>query len=717
MTRVTRLLVAVGMLAAAVGSSLGGRAVLPAGADPPAPLLRVGNARIIEGDSGQAVVNVPVDLSEPASVDVTFNYAITADTATAGPGQDFVARAGKIKILAGVANKQISVRVYGDLAPEPEEHIAITLSNAVNATIAVAHGGVTIQDDDSDAQTGLQVNIGDVTVTEADAGMHYAEFAVTLSQPVPPLSSLKVYWTVDCATAFPSLDYTVKQHGTITFQGGTQSKLIKFKVVADLLPEDAEAILSTVEVTLGSATVNRTTGEGLIVDDDGFTPPPDPGNLGVGDVARVSVATDGSEAAFPPDGLCAGSSSWGSSQSVTNADGRYVAFRSDAGNLVPGDTNSAWDIFVRDRVAGTTERVSVGSDGSQTPPHFVGAPYLGADHPAISADGRYVTFYDSFALVPGIPDDVPGLYLHDRATGETELLSRLVDGRPGGVIDWSSPVSADGRYVAFWSSAHGFVPGDPVMTETEIDRVYVHDRVTGTNTMVSVAPDGSFSSGIYPSMTSDGRYVAFDSASGDLVPGDTNECNDVFVRDLSTGTTQRVSLTNDGQQELPALDQSCDWGRPVSISADGTSVAFTSPAWNQAGLASAPDYWYDVGFHIYVRNLTKSTTQRVDVVPIGRIGWGAHFPDVSDDGRFVSYQCDCDDGPTSVHLYDATLDVDTVVGDLPDGTLADDQNWATADGALSGDAHYIAFDSWATNLVPDGGDTNDKSDVFIQRLS
>jgi len=238
-----------------------------------------------------------------------------------------------------------------------------------------------------------------------------------------------------------------------------------------------------------------------------------------------------------------------------SADGRFVAFASASTNLVPNDTNSAVDAFVHDRETGTTERVSVASDGAQVVGNSFGT--------SISADGRFVTFTRA-----------GNVYLHDRLTGTTELVSVDSHGVQGDFVSLDSAVSADGRMVAFRSFAANLVPGD---TNGQPD-VFVRDRVSGTTIRVSVDSAGGEANGnegaFQPvSISADGRFVAFQSLASNLVPNDTNATSDIFVHDQATGATTRVSVDASGAEGN---------GDSVfaSISADGRFVAFGSSASN-----------------------------------------------------------------------------------------------------------------------------------------
>jgi len=244
-----------------------------------------------------------------------------------------------------------------------------------------------------------------------------------------------------------------------------------------------------------------------------------------GETTRVSIASDGTEGT---------DSSWRPSAS---ADGRFVAFYSYASNLVAGDTNGYADIFVHDRQTGETTRVSVASGGDEG--------NGSSENRSISADGLFVAF-DSYSsnLVAGDTNGERDVFVHDRQTGQTTRVSVASDGAQGNSYSYCPSISADGLFVAFQSDASNLVPGD---TNTAAD-IFVHDRDTGDTTRVSVAAggdEGNNSSG-YPSISGDGRFMAFYSSASNLVAGDTNGERDVFVHDRQTGQTTRVSVASGG---------------------------------------------------------------------------------------------------------------------------------------------------------------------------
>ena len=248
-----------------------------------------------------------------------------------------------------------------------------------------------------------------------------------------------------------------------------------------------------------------------------------------------------------------------------SADGRFVAFNSQASNLVSGDTNVTSDIFVHDRMTGVTERVSVNSQGIQG--------NLLCEDSSISADGRYVAFSSSAKnLVPGDTNLKLDSFVHDRQTGVTERVSVSSQGIQGNNHCNGSSISADGRYVAFYSLASNLVPGDT----NACDDIFVHDRQTGVTDRVNVDSLGSQSNApaLSPSISADGRYVAFHSGASNLVPGDTNGYySDIFVYDRQTWVTERVSVDSFGVQGN-------SFSQSPSISADGRYVAFDSGAHN-----------------------------------------------------------------------------------------------------------------------------------------
>jgi Tol biopolymer transport system component len=316
---------------------------------------------------------------------------------------------------------------------------------------------------------------------------------------------------------------------------------------------------------------------------------------------RVTVGANGAQANGASD------------QPTISADGRFVAFGSRASNLVSGDTNGVYDLFVHELATGATERVNLTSGGTQATGWLTGAS------PTISADGRFVAFYAYAALVPEDVNEAHDVYLRDRQSGTTLWISAAPDGAQPNGSSFLPAISADGRYVAFGSDASNLVPLDT----SGVD-VFVRDVTTGSIERVSVGAEGAVESGMVPSISAEGRYVAFMSG-GPLEATDTNGRYDIYVRDRTAGVTERVSMAWNGRQ---ANQHSFD----PAISADGRFVAFISDASNlvPGDTNRARD--------VFVRDRWTNSVRRASLASSGAEGNGPSFAtSISDDGRFVSF--------------------------------------------------------------------------------
>ncbi|WP_218110671.1 TolB-like translocation protein [Ostreibacterium oceani] len=380
--------------------------------------------------------------------------------------------------------------------------------------------------------------------------------------------------------------------------------------------------------------------------------------------------------------------------SSISADGRYVAFQSFATNLVAGDTNGTTDIFVHDTQTGATTRVSVDSLGTE------GDSF--STIPSISADGRYVAFNSRATnLVAGDTNGTLDVFVHDTQTGNTTRVSVDSSGVEADGYSSDPSISADGRYVAFTSTATNLVAGD-ANGNTDI---FVHDTQTGDTTRVSVDSVGTEGDGLSqsPSISADGRYVAFTSNATNLVTGDTNGTDDIFVHDTQTGATTRVSVDSLGTE-------GDSFSTIPSISADGRYVAFQSFATN---LIAGDTNGYD---DIFVHDTQTGVTTRVSVDSSGVEGNShSYSPSISADGRYVafeSYATNLAAGDTNgiadVFVHDTQTGVTTRVSVDSSGVEGDNDS---LNPSISADGRYVAFDSVATNLV--AGDTNNNLDVFF----
>ena len=269
----------------------------------------------------------------------------------------------------------------------------------------------------------------------------------------------------------------------------------------------------------------------------------------------------------------------------------------------------------------------------------------------VSANGNRVAFVSNATNFAYVTPNTTNIFSKNIATGSLELVSVGVDGAPANASSVNPSTSADGRFVAFESFASNLVAGD---TNGQRD-IYVRDLSTGTTRRASLRAGGTQTGAACydPAISADGRYVAFASLGSNLVAGDTNGNTDIFIRDLTANTTTRASLGSGGEQGNSASVS-------ASFSADGRYLAFTSLASNL--VADDTNDRYDV----FVRDLVSGTITRVSVGPGGA---------QANDNSGIS--------PTSG-------------GDL----------------SISADGRYVAFSSKATNLV--SSDTNGTWDIFVR---
>ena len=384
-----------------------------------------------------------------------------------------------------------------------------------------------------------------------------------------------------------------------------------------------------------------------------------------------------------------------------SADGRFVAFASVATNLVAGDLDKDFDVFVRDRLTGTIECVSVDPSGAMVD----GFSFF----PTISADGRFVAFESaSSTLVPGDTNDRSDVFVRDRVTGVTERVSVDSSGAEqnwGDMPYWypHASISADGRFVAFASNADNLVADDTNYS----DDIFVHDRQTGATELASISYSGAQADGMSyrPSISADGRFVAFESQATNLVDGLTGVILDVFVYDRQTGTTECVSVDLAG--ELGNFSGSS------SLSADGRFVAF-----NCFGTLTADDG--NVAVDVFVRDRQTATTELISVDSSGLQGdRESTFPSISADGRWVTFisanelVADDRNGVADVFVRDRTLGTTVRVDVATSGAEANDEARPpyASPPAISGDGRCVVLVSNASNLV--AGDSNGVADVFV----
>lgn len=418
-------------------------------------------------------------------------------------------------------------------------------------------------------------------------------------------------------------------------------------------------------------------------------------------VDRVSVSTSGAQSDALIDGTPFGVLGGGSAFAEN---GQVVVFTSAATTLVGGDTNEDVDVFVRNRATGTTSRVSVATDGKQANNDSVAA--------GVSADGRYVLFTSLASnLVAPDTDFTPDIFLHDRNTGQTVRVPTAIGDVSLSLTSLWVALSGNGRFVAYWAQSTGF--------PTTNLGLYVYDRTTGQSELASPTTDGQPLDGLpvgTVSLSTDGRYVAFNSTASNLVSGDTNQAEDVFVRDRVAGVTTRVSLTNSGTQSsgIPYnFGLTTFISGPVSISDDGRYVVFESLAPDLVAndTNGLPD--------VFVRDRTANTTRRVSVTSSGgQANGGSQIGRISGNGRYVMFISLASNLVNGVHS--GVYVHDLLTGQTGSASVASDGSQGNINGAvgfdISDDGRFILFSSPASNLL--NGDTNNVTDFFIaERLS
>jgi hypothetical protein len=399
---------------------------------------------------------------------------------------------------------------------------------------------------------------------------------------------------------------------------------------------------------------------------------------------RVSIKSNGNEA-VNGDSLNASLS----------ASGRFIAFESEATNLVPGDGGDR-DVFVHDRATKKTKIVSVRSNGD----HAVGGQ---SESPSVSANGRFVAFASSATnLAPGDGGDYD-VFVHDRQTGRTVLVSKSSQGDHGTGTSSRPSISANGRRVAFESHAANLVGND----NNPYEDIFVRNLQTDKTRRVNLrsngdeADDGSSEDA---EISANGRVVVFESHATNLVSNDGNMAEDVFVHSMKSGNTFRVSIRSNEDEA------DSDSGDP-SISATARFVAFESTANNLAPDDGESDT------DIFVRNRVTGKTKVVSIRSNGDEGTGGDSdqPAISDSGRFVAFQSSMTNlvgndtnAKSDIFVHNRENKRTKRVSVQTDGDEVTDGDASTA--AISADARFVAFESDSSTLVNNDG--NGYFDVF-----
>lgn len=402
---------------------------------------------------------------------------------------------------------------------------------------------------------------------------------------------------------------------------------------------------------------------------------------------RISIADDGGQA------------NGGSSQAAISIDGSVVAFHSTANNLVSGDTNGWGDVFVRDLDAGTTEIVSLRPDGGET--------QKDSQRPSLSDDGSLVAFQGrnpADLTVPALTDQNDGTTVHLLPDSSGSSPSAATTAR------LESTLSGDGRFLAFRSrsSLQGVWPAsmrpvnddqnsahDVFVLDLETEPTPPLERVSRLSTGDELDTDSRS-----PAVSHDGRFVAFMTYS-ELLVNDANGRPDIVIKDRQSGALEIISVT-------PGNSTGNAGSFNPALSADANIVVFRSEA-SDLVPGDTNGRW-----DIFVRDRSAGTTSRVSVASDGtQANHNSFEASVSDDGRFVAFRslasnlvADDTNNRANIFVHDRDTGQTAIVS-RPAGGQADGHS---ANPVLSGDGQWIAFESDATNLVPE--DTNQVRDIF-----
>ncbi|EKF85510.1 Ig-like domain-containing protein [Methanobacterium formicicum] len=406
----------------------------------------------------------------------------------------------------------------------------------------------------------------------------------------------------------------------------------------------------------------------------------------------VSIHTNGSQSA---NGY--------SYEPSISADGHYIAFSSNANNLIDNDTNYCSDIFVRDRLLNITERISISNTGEEGN----GDSY----EPSISSDGRYVTFTSYASNL--VSNDVNGyrdVFVRDRLLNVTQRLSVSSTGEEGNGDSYEPSISSDGCYVTFYSYASNLVENDT----NGVNDIFVYNRLLKTIKLISISFNGeeANSDSYEPFISTDGNFIVFTSYASNLVENDTNDASDVFVFHQKLNTIKRVSVSFDDGNGNNDSFEPC-------ISSDGRYIAFSSFTSN---LVENDTNIRDV----FIFDQISGVTERVSISNADEKSIENNYnPSISGDGRYVAFVSGNTKPAVSKSLSSFENEdeiVDIFVCDLWSkitrkitiSSTGEEANANSEDPVISGNGQYVAFRSYATNLVQ--GYDNDYGNIFVHDI-
>lgn len=417
------------------------------------------------------------------------------------------------------------------------------------------------------------------------------------------------------------------------------------------------------------------------------------------DVKRLSLSSAGKQGNGASGDLETGAS-------ATSSTGRYTVFSSQASNLVYDDTNGVSDVFIRDNNDYTTARISVNADGQQGNAAS-GVP--GDSEPAVSMSsaGKKAAFSSVASnLVSDDWNEASDIFVYDTSDKSQTLASKSSDGIYGDGASYSPFISPDGTKVAFVSEAQNLVEGD---TNGAAD-VFVRDLSAGTTQRASLTSEGAEANAACssPSLNQEGSLVTFSSRASNLSSGESGNIRNIFVRDIPAGVTSRISKTAEGGE--PDADSI-----NPAISANGKVIVFASRASNL--VSGDTNGKQDVFVYDRETGATSLVSRNSDGT-LGNQDSGIGQLSISADGKIISFaseasNLDANDtkNKRNIFVHDRATHRTGLMSKRASGTIG---NAESGGPALSGDGKYVSFTSSSTNLVD--GDTNHADDVFLAKI-
>ncbi len=507
---------------------------------PGAGVLRFDGASLLASErDGQAIITVV--RTGGASGQLTVQYSTTDDTAVAGT--DYVAQNGTLTFPPGVVSQAFSVQLINDSTSECNESVRLRLSNPTDG------GAATVLCADTDVL---------LTIADDDGPYSGATQLISQNTNTPPASGngFSAQPGVSADGRFAVFESRASDLAPDDINGSTSVFL------RDTVTGTTRLLSSGITAFSSQAPVISGNGSNIVFQS----------NISGGQALHVHLRTLNTNQAVNVRANGTLSTGIASAPSISS-NGHVIAFTSTATDMaVVSDQNGTSDVFVRDLLTQTTTLLSVNRTGTATGNGQ-------SSSPKVSSDGRYVAFLSQATnLVANDANRTADVFLRDLQTGTTILVSRnrLGTGSGNGTSDQPS-ISADGRYVAFSSFASDLTANDLNLGRD----VFLFDRVTGVNTLVSANRAGN-GSGSHPSqqpsLSANGRFVAFESVATNLVANDFNGTQtDVFVRDVVAGTTVLASV------DCAGLGSANDSSFSPSLAGDGRSVVFLSRASDLTG--------------------------------------------------------------------------------------------------------------------------------------